>query len=79
MTIKIGTGLEGNGLTFTLGRGTEIVVKAIESLRYLVVGQIVSDIYKDFGTFWRSLTNETQIRWVIYKNKHIIRDYLHSL
>lgn len=31
-------GLEGHGLTFTIGRGTEICIKAVESLAYLVKG-----------------------------------------
>ena len=64
VTLKLKTGLEGHGVTFTCGRGTEIVVEACKSLGDLVVGQVVSDIFKDFGTFWRSLTSESQIRWV---------------
>ena len=30
-------GIEGHGLTFTIGRGTEVVVAAVEALRPLVV------------------------------------------
>ncbi|KAF5276268.1 hypothetical protein FQA39_LY06617 [Lamprigera yunnana] len=65
--LKTAKGTEGHGLTFTCGRGTEIIVKAIESLSHLVVGQTVVDIFKDFAKFWRHLTSETQIRW--YKKK----------
>ena len=32
------SGPEGHGLTFTIGRGTEVVVAAVEALRPLVVG-----------------------------------------
>lgn len=64
VTIRLASGLEGNGLTFTNGRGTEVVVQAVKSMSYLVKGKIVSDIYKDFATFWRSLTSESQMRWV---------------
>jgi len=32
-------GLEGHGLTFTIGRGNEIVVAAIKALEHLVVGE----------------------------------------
>uniref|UniRef100_A0A6P7G1K9 Mitochondrial enolase superfamily member 1-like n=1 Tax=Diabrotica virgifera virgifera TaxID=50390 RepID=A0A6P7G1K9_DIAVI len=64
VTIKLQSGLEGYGLTFTCGRGTEVIVAAVESLKSLVVGQVVTDIYKEFGVFWRSLTSESQIRWV---------------
>lgn len=51
-------------MTFTCGRGTEIVVAACKSLGDLLVGQVVSDIYKDFGGFWRLLTSESQLRWI---------------
>nr|CAH7738181.1 unnamed protein product [Callosobruchus chinensis] len=64
VTIKIQAGLEGFGLTFTLGRGTEVVVQAVKTLSSLIVGQVVTDIYKEFGTFWRSLTSESQLRWI---------------
>lgn len=63
--LKTAKGTEGHGLTFTCGRGTEIVVAAIKSLSELVVGQTAIDIFKDFGGFWRSLTSETQLRWVL--------------
>lgn len=64
VTIKIGNGLEGHGLTFTLGRGTEIVVQAVKSMKQYIIGQVVTEIYKDFASFWRSLTSESQLRWI---------------
>lgn len=62
--LKTGKGTEGHGLTFTCGRGTEIVVRAIHSLSHLVVGQVAVDIFKDFASFWRSITSESQMRWL---------------
>ena len=59
-----GTSLAGYGLTFTLGRGTELCVLAIEYLARYVEGQRLSDIVKDFGTFTRRLTGDTQFRWL---------------
>ncbi|XP_022906814.1 mitochondrial enolase superfamily member 1-like [Onthophagus taurus] len=64
VTIKTIRGDTANGLTFTCGKGTEIVVTAIKSLEPLVVGQTAVDIFKDFASFWRSLTSESQIRWI---------------
>jgi L-fuconate dehydratase len=58
------TSLEGHGLTFTIGRGNEVVAAAIDSLRHLVVGQKVSDITADFGGFWRRLACDSQLRWL---------------
>lgn len=62
--LKTATGSVGHGLTFTLGRGTEIVVQAIKSLKHLVVGESAIDIFKDFAQFWRVLTSESQLRWI---------------
>lgn len=64
VTVKLRNGMEGNGMTFTLGRGNEIVVAAVESLKDIVLGQVVTDIYKDFSNFWRTLTSDSQLRWV---------------
>lgn len=54
----------GHGLTFTLGRGTEVVVSAINALSGLVVGRKLVEVLTDFGTFWHQLTNESQLRWI---------------
>ncbi|XP_065843273.1 mitochondrial enolase superfamily member 1-like [Oscarella lobularis] len=55
---------KGHGLTFTVGRGTEIVVFAVQTLSRLVVGRQLEEIYGDFAGFWRELTSETQLRWI---------------
>ena len=55
---------EGHGISFTLGRGTEIVVAAAKALVPLVEGWVLLDIYCDFASFWRHLTCETQLRWI---------------
>ncbi|MDW8325156.1 MAG: enolase C-terminal domain-like protein [Anaerolineales bacterium] len=57
-------GLEGHGLTFTLGRGNELCVAAIGSLAPLVRGRTLESLTRDLGAFWRSLTHHSQLRWV---------------
>src|SRR6187431_2859899 len=57
-------GLEGHGLTFTIGRGTEVVVLAVEALRPLVVGRSSEELFADMGAFWRSLVGDSQLRWI---------------
>ena len=57
-------GLSGNGLTFTLGRGNELCVAAIDVLRSLVVGHTLEEIRGDMAGFWRRLTSDSQLRWV---------------
>lgn len=58
------SGLEGHGLTFTIGRGNELCVKAVESLAYLIEGETLETITAEMGTFWRRLTSgDSQLRW----------------
>lgn len=59
-----GDGIEGHGLTFTIGRGTEIVAAAVEALRPLVVGQPLASFVETPGAFWRHLTGDSQLRWI---------------
>ncbi len=56
--------VEGYGLTFTLGRGTDLVVQAAEYLGTFVAGKTLSEITIDFVAFTRLLTDETQFRWL---------------
>lgn len=57
-------GLEGNGLTFTIGRGNELCVAALHSLQPLIVGKSLDWIAEDMGRFWRHITGDSQLRWV---------------
>jgi L-fuconate dehydratase len=58
------SGLEGHGLTFTLGRGTELCVMALEYVARFVKGRTLSSITEDFVAFSRELTDESQFRWL---------------
>src|ERR1700727_2015813 len=58
------SGLEGHGLTFTLGRGTELCVMALEYLVRFVKGRTLSSITDDFVAFSSQLTDESQFRWL---------------
>jgi L-fuconate dehydratase len=57
-------GLEGHGLTFTIGRGNELCCAAIEALAPLVVGLELDWIREDPARFWRRMTGDSQLRWV---------------
>lgn len=57
-------GCEGHGLTFTLGRGNELCVAAIETLAPYVVGMTVKEIASDMAGFWRHVTGDSQLRWI---------------
>jgi L-fuconate dehydratase len=57
-------GLTGCGLTFTNGRGTEVVVAAVHAFAPLVVGRTLESIKADMRGFWRALASEDQLRWL---------------
>jgi L-fuconate dehydratase len=57
-------GLEGHGLTFTIGRGNEICCAAIRAMAHLVVGLDLDWIAEDMGRFWRHVTSDSQLRWI---------------
>ena len=56
--------LEGYGLTFTLGRGTELCVEAVRYLSRFVIGRSLSSITNNFAAFSRELTGDAQFRWL---------------
>jgi L-fuconate dehydratase len=64
--VVLGTdaGVEGHGLTFTIGRGNDICAAAIEAYRPFVVGRRLEEITSDFAGFWRALAGESQLRWL---------------
>jgi L-fuconate dehydratase len=57
-------GLEGHGLTFTIGRGNEIVCAAIRALTARVVGLELDWVRENPGRFWRHVTGDSQLRWI---------------
>ena len=59
-----GDRLAGHGLTFTIGRGNEVVVAAANALRPLVVGKTLEAIAADMGRFWHEITGDSQLRWI---------------
>ncbi|KAG6450528.1 hypothetical protein O3G_MSEX006628 [Manduca sexta] len=64
VTITTENGKQGYGMTFTCGRGTEIIVFTIRSMKRFVLGKNAAEIFSDFAGFWRAITNDTQMRWI---------------
>lgn len=62
--LETNDGLEGHGLTFTLGRGTELCVSALKYLSRVVRGRSLSSITDDLAGFARELTEDSQFRWL---------------
>ncbi|SNX65492.1 L-fuconate dehydratase [Streptomyces sp. TLI_55] len=59
-----GDGHEGHGFTFTIGRGNEVQVAAIQALRHHVVGRSVEELCADPQTLNRDLIGDSQLRWL---------------
>jgi len=57
-------GLEGHGLTFTIGRGNELCVAAVQSLSYLIVGKTLESFTSNMGDFYRMVSGDSQLRWL---------------
>src|SRR5439155_1071425 len=57
-------GLEGHGLAFTIGRGNEVCVTAINALKRMVVGKSLESLTTDLRAFWRMMTGDSQLRWI---------------
>ncbi len=49
---------EGHGLTFTIGRGNEVVCAAIRALTSRIVGLDLAWIAENPGRFWRHVTGD---------------------
>ena len=56
--------LEGHGFTFTIGRGNDVQVAAINALRHYVVGRPVDQVCADPGSLSRTLIGDSQLRWL---------------
>jgi L-fuconate dehydratase len=56
--------LAGHGFVFTIGRGTEVQVAAIDALRERFLGRDVEALIDDMGAVWRELVHDSQLRWL---------------
>lgn len=56
--------LTGHGLTFTLGRGTELVAEALRYLGRKLQGRTLSSVTANLNAFYLELTCDTQFRWL---------------
>ncbi|SDU43289.1 L-fuconate dehydratase [Jiangella alkaliphila] len=58
------SGPDGHGFVFTIGRGTDVQVAAIDALRPLLVGADVDALVADMGSTWRRLVHDSPLRWL---------------
>jgi len=56
--------LYGDSLVFTIGRGNDVQMKAIEMLSPIVIGLDSNDAFNRIGEIARKLSGDSQIRWL---------------
>lgn len=59
-----GDGHEGHAFVFTIGRGNDVQVAAIDALRERLLGRNVEDTLSDLGGFSQELIYDSQLRWL---------------
>jgi L-fuconate dehydratase len=64
VALTTSSGRRGYALAFTVGRGNDVQVAAIRALEPLVVGRDVAEVLAAPGAFARSLSGDSQLRWL---------------
>jgi len=62
--LETDAGIAGHGLTFTLGRGTELCCSALSYLARNLRGRRLDEITRDLNGFYLEVTGDTQFRWL---------------
>ncbi len=57
-------GLEGHGFVFTIGRGNDVEVAAIDTLAGHLIGRNVEELLADMGATSRLFMHDSQLRWL---------------
>ncbi len=63
LTLRDDDGPDGVSLVFTIGRGNDVVVAALDALRHHVVGREVRTV-DDVNALSRDLVGDSQLRWL---------------
>ena len=59
-----GDGLEGHAFVFTIGRGNDVQVAALDALSDHLVGRDAEELLADMGAASRLLVHDSQLRWL---------------
>ena len=57
-------GITGVGFVFTIGRGNDVVCKAVESMGQALVGRNVEELLGDMKRAWDLFVHDSQLRWL---------------
>lgn len=60
----VGDGLEGHGFVFTIGRGNDVQLAAVEAVMERLEGYDLEVLLADMGATWKLLVHDSQLRWL---------------
>lgn len=64
LRINTDAGVHGDSLVFTIGRGNEVQIKALDILGEKIVGLNTADALDNIGDIARQLSGDSQLRWL---------------
>ncbi|KAK7044886.1 L-galactonate dehydratase [Favolaschia claudopus] len=64
ITLKTASDLVGHGMTFTIGRGNDIVCIAIQEVANRLVGKETEELFANMGKTWDFMLADPQLRWI---------------
>ncbi|KAG8784155.1 hypothetical protein FRC20_001933 [Serendipita sp. 405] len=64
ITLLTDSDLVGHGMTFTIGRGNDIVCNAISQVADRLVGKETESLFENMGKTWEYLVADPQLRWI---------------
>ena len=64
LRINTDAGVHGDSLVFTIGRGNEVQIKALDILGEKIVGLDTADALENIGDIARELSGDSQLRWL---------------
>ncbi|TFK95849.1 enolase C-terminal domain-like protein [Pterulicium gracile] len=64
VTLETDSELRGYGMTFTIGRGNDIVLAAVAEVAGRLLGKDTEELFSDMGATWDYLVADPQLRWI---------------
>ncbi|AKV55549.1 Mandelate racemase/muconate lactonizing enzyme, C-terminal domain protein [Bifidobacterium actinocoloniiforme DSM 22766] len=57
-------GIKGTGFVFTIGRGNDVVCRAIDSMSHVLLGRNVEELLDNMRLAWDLFVGDSQLRWL---------------
>ncbi len=64
VVVSTDAGDSGNGFVFTIGRGNDVVVRAIDSMSETLIGRNVEELLDNMRLAWDLFVRDSQLRWL---------------